>query len=156
MWRFKDGSVANADGAQAFAKAKRKGKIAAEVPLQTVRHSNKKGQPKQFTKFQKYKVSELSQKLKAVAKRQKRLKRGSGSLRSTAGTQGVEGGVWSALKAELRKQNCLGRGTVSNSTVNGLAATFVLLTPGLEALGKAMKLHFDEFKDEKESWDFFG
>ena len=59
------------------------------------------------------------------------------------------------MKEELRKQNCMGRGTVPKSTVNGLAAAFALGSPGLVPLGKAMRQYYEEFKDEKASWDFF-
>ena len=50
MERFLDGSIACTDGAGGFRKAKRVGALPPAVPLATVRHSYKPGEPKQFTK----------------------------------------------------------------------------------------------------------
>ena len=63
LTRCKDGSILCADGAGGFKKAKRLKAVPEEVPLSTVRHSNKPGQPKQFTKFDKVPVEKASKKL---------------------------------------------------------------------------------------------
>ena len=57
--RCKDGSILCADGAGGFRAAKSQGIVPKEVPLSTVRHSNKPGQPKQFTKFEKIKAQQV-------------------------------------------------------------------------------------------------
>ena len=154
MERFLDGSIACADGAGGFRKAKRLGALPPEVPLATVRHSNKPGEPKQFTKSCRLTKEAASPKLLRVFQDQGRSNPASSSLRWTAGTQAVEG-YWGNLKGQLRKGNNMGRGTVAQATDHALAAAFLLESPGLAALGAAMNEYFDEFQRTKPATHFF-
>ena len=141
--RLKDGSIMMPDSAGAYTKAKRLKKVPEEVPRLPVRHSAKKGQPKQFSRFAKVDKTALSPKAKAVARKHGNLQRGSSSAKYTAGTQKVDG-KWGNTKDQMRRGNTLGRNT-SKAHQKAFAALFLLESPGLENLGKASKQYFDHW-----------
>ena len=154
MERFLDGPIACTDGAGGFREAKRVGALPPAVLLATVRHSNKPGGPKQFTKSSRLPKEVASPKLLEVFQDQDRNNPASSSLRRTAGTQAVDG-YWGNLQGQLRKGNNLGRGAVDQATEHGLAEAFLLESPGTVAFGSATKEYFEQFKCTKSATPFF-
>ena len=135
------------DAAQAYSKAKRLKTIPESVPRLTVRHSAKRGKPKQFTRFGRVKKVALTHKAKAIAKKHGNLKRGSSSAKYTAGTQKFDG-KWGNVKDQMRRSNTLGKNN-SQAHRKAFAALYLQESPGLENLGKAFRHYFEHWaKDD--------
>ena len=133
--RLQDGAVLMVDGAMAYRKVAGQGITPQAVPRLDVRHSRPKPQ---LTRFHKLPSRDLSNRLKQVMKQQGRKKRNSGSVIFQCGKQAVDG-HWGNLKDNLRAQRAFGRGKEKAATLRSLAATFNLVSPGLEAYAEAFR-----------------
>ena len=148
-----DGSIGSSDGCQAIKSATlAAGTQPGEVLHQYVSHGR---QPcKQFTKLELIPKDKVPDSLEQVLRQQDRWNEQSGHVRSTAGNQHAESEFGTARN--LLASKCAHRGGAHrHSAAHMCSAVFLSHSPGLEALGHAIKAWFDAHIDQGDPKEYF-
>ena len=123
---FAEDSIQISDSAHAYSQSAQRGNRLAAA----VNHTQK-----QFSRLDRVPRASLTPRQEAMAA--SRSSSSSKTLRCTVSTNAAEGFIGNT-KQVMAKQGLLGSGASRKAALNALVGVFMLKTPGLEALGKAM------------------